>query len=53
MAEELVISTSHDKREKYDTLIPQLEAIILGEKDVIANLSNIAPLLNSQWNSFG
>src|SRR5688572_8208559 len=52
MAEELVISTSHDKREKYDTLIPQLEAIISGEKDVIANLSNIAAALKQSMEFF-
>jgi L-methionine (R)-S-oxide reductase len=45
MAEELIISTSTDKKEKYRTLIPQIEALVADEKDVIANLSNIAAAL--------
>jgi GAF domain-containing protein len=52
MAEELVISTSQDKKQKYDTLIPQLEAIISGEKDVIANLANIAAALKQSMEFF-
>jgi L-methionine (R)-S-oxide reductase len=52
MAEELIISASTNKREKYKTLIPQLEALIGDEKDVIANLSNIAAALKQTMNFF-
>jgi L-methionine (R)-S-oxide reductase len=52
MAEELVISTSSEKREKYKTLIPQLEALTSGEPDLVANLSNIAAALKQTMNFF-
>ena len=42
MAEELIISKSTDKEEKYQSLIPQIEALTTGENDLIANLANIA-----------
>ena len=45
MAEELTISTSSDKSEKYRSLIPQIEALISSEQDLIANLSNVASAL--------
>ena len=53
MAEELLISTSHDKAERYKTLVPQIEALITGESDVVANLSNIAAALKQAMNFFG
>jgi L-methionine (R)-S-oxide reductase len=52
MAEELIISASTNKQEKYKTLISQLEALIGDEKDVIANLSNIAAALKQTMNFF-
>ena len=45
MAEELIISTSADKKEKYESLLPQIEGLISYEDDLIANLSNIAAAL--------
>ena len=45
MAEELVISNSTDKREKYESLIPQIQALTSGESDLTANLANIAAAL--------
>src|SRR5687767_10373185 len=52
MAEELIISTSADKKEKYQTLIPQLQALTEGETDLIANLSNIAAALRQTMGFF-
>ncbi len=52
MAEELLVSNSIDKKEKYDTLLPQLEGLIGDEQDVIANLSNIAAALRQSMNFF-
>lgn len=52
MAEELIISVSADKQEKYRTLLPQLEAMLEDEKDVIANLSNITAALKQTLNFF-
>lgn len=45
MAEELIISTSASKKEKYEELLPQIEGLISYEDDLIANLSNIAAAL--------
>lgn len=45
MAEEIKISPSADKRTRYEELIPQVRALIAGETDLIANLSNIASAL--------
>ena len=52
MAEDLIISTSTNKKEKYQTLIPQLEALVAGERDVIANLANIAAALKQTMDFF-
>jgi GAF domain-containing protein len=52
MAEELIISTSTDKQERYKTLIPQIESLIEGENDVVANLSNVAAALKQTMNFF-
>lgn len=52
MAEELIISTSTDKQQRYQTLIPQIEALVSGEPDVVANLSNVAAALKQTMNYF-
>jgi L-methionine (R)-S-oxide reductase len=52
MAENLVISHSTDKVERYQTLVPQIEALTSGEPDLIANLSNIAAALRQSMNFF-
>ena len=52
MAEDLIISTSGDKEERYAILIPQIEALVTDEPDFIANLSNIAAALKQTMNFF-
>ena len=52
MAEELIINTSTDKREKYESLLPQIDGLISYEDDLIANLSNIAAALKFGMNFF-
>ena len=52
MAEDLIISTSSDKEERYAILIPQIEALVTDEPDFIANLSNIAAALKQTMNFF-
>jgi L-methionine (R)-S-oxide reductase len=52
MAEQLIISASASKEEKYKTLVPQIEALVFGEQDVVANLSNIAAALRQTMNFF-
>ena len=49
MAEELVIDKEAGKAEKYQELMPQLEALVKNEKDVIANMANISAAL---WQTF-
>ena len=45
MAEALIIPTSGPTNERYRMLLPQLEALICGENDLIANLANITSTL--------
>jgi GAF domain-containing protein len=52
MAEELIIASTTDKQERYDLLVPQIEALVAGEKDVVANLSNIAAALKQTMDFF-
>ncbi len=49
MAEDLQISTSVKKEEQYQSLIPQIEALITGEADLTANLGNICAALKEQF----
>jgi L-methionine (R)-S-oxide reductase len=52
MAEELIIAASADKQERYATLVPQIEALVAGEQDLVANLSNIAAALKQTMDFF-
>jgi L-methionine (R)-S-oxide reductase len=52
MAEELIISQSTDKSEKYSVLVRQIEALTTGEPDLVANLSNIAAALKQTMGFF-
>jgi L-methionine (R)-S-oxide reductase len=52
MAEDLNITTSTDKVEQYTALIPQIEALLHGERDLVANLANIAAALKEQFKWF-
>ena len=52
MAEDLVITKSADKTAQYRSLIPQIEALITGEDDLIANMANICAALKEQFNWF-
>ncbi len=48
MAEDLAI-TKGTKKQQYETLLPQIFALINGEPDVIANLANITAALREQF----
>lgn len=52
MAEELIISTSSTKVEKYEQLLPQLEALTADEDNLIANISNCVAALRFTFNYF-
>ncbi len=49
MAEELFILQSNDKKQQYESLLPQLEALVRGETDLIANMANIAAALKETF----
>ncbi len=49
MAEDLEIING-TKGEKYESLFPQVEALVSGEQDAIANMANIAAALKEQFN---
>jgi L-methionine (R)-S-oxide reductase len=52
MAEDLTIIQSTDKKEIYQSLIPQIEALLYGETDLVANLANICAALKEQFKWF-
>ncbi|HEY4197132.1 MAG TPA: GAF domain-containing protein [Mucilaginibacter sp.] len=52
MAEDLVITRATDKAAQYQSLIPQIEALLTGENDLIANLANVCAALKEQFNWF-
>lgn len=49
MAEDLIIATGINKSDKYNTLLPQIEALVTGESDLTANLANIAAALKETF----
>ena len=49
MAEDLNIITSTNKKEQYQSLLPQIEALLYGEPDLVANLANICAALKEQF----
>lgn len=52
MAEDLIINTTIDKEAQYQSIIPQIAALLQGESDQIANLANVAAALKEQFNWF-
>ena len=48
MAEDLNI-VSGSKTEKYQSLLPQIKALLEGEPDVVANLANVTAALKEQF----
>lgn len=52
MAEELLINTAATKKEKYEQILPQIEALIMDETDLVANLANIAAALKQTLDFF-
>jgi len=52
MAEDLTIVRSTSKKEQYESLLPQIAALITGETDQVANLANISAALKEQFGWF-
>lgn len=50
MAEELNIPNISNKEEAYQALLPQINALVAGENNLIANLANIAAALKQTFN---
>ena len=51
MAEDLQI-ISGNKEEQYQSLVPQIKALLEGEPDIIANMANVAAALKEQFGWF-
>jgi GAF domain-containing protein len=49
MAEELKVLNSADKAARYAALLPQIEALVQGEPDLVANLANIAAAVHQTF----
>ena len=49
MSEELFINAQANKRDKYESLLPQLAALIEGEGDLTANLANLSAALHQTF----
>ena len=52
MAEDLTINTSTNKAEQYRSLIPQIEGLLYGETDLVANMANVCAALKEQFKWF-
>ena len=52
MAESLLIDANLSKEEKYKALIPQIEALVSSETDLIANISNLVAALRQGFGFF-
>jgi GAF domain-containing protein len=52
MAESIAFSKTADRSTIYDELVPQIESLIDGESDLVANLANIAAVLKEAFGFF-
>lgn len=52
MAESLAFSKAADRKTVYDEIVPQVESLIAGETDLVANLANIAAVLKEAFGFF-
>jgi L-methionine (R)-S-oxide reductase len=52
MAESLAFSRTASRATIYDEIVPQVEALIAGEPDLIANLANVAAVLREAFGFF-
>ncbi len=52
MAESIAFSKSADRGQIYAELVPQIEALIAGERDLIANLANVVAVLREAFGFF-
>lgn len=52
MAETLVFSSDADRQTVYGEIVPQIEGLVSGETDLVANLGNVAAALKEAFGFF-
>lgn len=52
MAESVAFSKTSNRKIIYDEITPQIEALVSGETDLVANLANITAVLREAFNFF-
>lgn len=52
MSEALLFSKTADRKPIYDEIVPQIQSLVGGETDVIANLANVAAVLKEAFGFF-
>lgn len=52
MAEDLQVLQNASRKEQYESLLPQINALVESEPDLIANMANIAAALKQAFNFF-
>lgn len=52
MAENVFVPTGASKLEQYETIRPQIKALVTGEPDLVANLANVAAVLKEVFGYF-
>jgi GAF domain-containing protein len=52
MAESLAFSKTSDRKVIYDEIAPQIESLVAGETDLVANLANITAVLKEAFGFF-
>ncbi|MEM9982780.1 MAG: GAF domain-containing protein, partial [Bacteroidota bacterium] len=52
MAEHLYIPTTEDRKSIYEAIIPQIEALLSQEADLVANLANTTAVLKEAFSFF-
>ncbi|WP_316800342.1 GAF domain-containing protein [Pedobacter frigidisoli] len=52
MAEDLIINRNTTKAAQYESLLPQIEGLLDGETDFVANMANVCAALKEQFNWF-
>ncbi len=52
MAESLAFTANADRKTIYDEIVPQIDSLVFGESDLVANLANIAAVLKEAFGFF-
>jgi len=52
MAESILLPDTSDRKSIYDAISPQIESLVSGETDLIANLANVAAVLKEAFGFF-